>query len=202
MWRSWRCNSNSVPAKNNVFYATLRVCMCFRASQKNDFRRFLPFSGDFHKPSMSISKFFISCFTDHPDTPACGRFLLKLSTWLYTNQWFLGGKPVGNARIAGGWIVDYPHGFVDNFFKATRLWITRWFVHTSSKSYPQAMRCCEPLQNVGSEHLPTLSTGLIMTNVGCYKKFIIVVISGEFPTLRQTPTVSLEWLMDRTKRGN
>ena len=93
-------------------------CMCFRSSQKNDFRRFLPFSGDFHKPSMSISKFFISCFTDHPDTPACGRFLLKLSTWLYTNQWFLGGKPVGNARIAGGWIVDYPHGSVDNFFKA------------------------------------------------------------------------------------
>ena len=73
-------------AKNNVFYATLRVCMCFRASPKNDFRRFLPFSGDFHKPSMSISKFFINCFTDHPDTPACGRFLLKLSTWLYTNQ--------------------------------------------------------------------------------------------------------------------
>ena len=31
-----------------------------------------------------------------------------------------------------------------------------------------------------------------MTNVVCYKKFIIVIISGEFPTLRQTLTVSLE----------
>ena len=38
MWRSWRCNSSSVPAKNNVFFcATLRVCMCFRTLRKNDF---------------------------------------------------------------------------------------------------------------------------------------------------------------------
>ena len=151
---------------------------------------------------MSISKFFISWFTDHPDTPACGRFLLKLSTWLYTNQGFLGGKPVGNAKISGGWIVDYTQAFVDNFFSLPSLWITPWFVHTPFKSYPQVMRWTEPLQNVGSKHLPTLSTGLIMTNIDCCKKIIIVIVSGEFPTLRQNADSSLEWLMDRTKRGN
>ena len=111
---------------------------------------------------------FTDCFTNACDTPSCGLFSEKLSTRLFTFRGNLGGKVVENGDFRCALLVDYSHVDVDNFSAFGSLWITYTLIHIPSRSYPQGRGMAEALQNVGFRRLPTLSTGLIITNIVCF----------------------------------
>jgi len=119
-----------------------------------------------HNVFLKVGKLFTDLFYFIRDTPACGAFHFELSTGISTFRGKNCGKRVGNAAGTGGQKVDYPPKNVDNFSTDFSLWTSAMFVHMLFRSYPQNAIIDDPLWNMGYKRLSTLSTGLIITDVG------------------------------------